>query len=138
MGRVSESKIKVRYQETDQMGVVYHANYLVWFEVGRTDYIKELGMTYADLEKRGLLLPVIEANCKYRKPAKYDEEVTILTTIQEVKGARLTFSYQAVCGVNGELLAEGSTQHVFTTQEFKPINLRTAMPDLFDMLSNGK
>jgi acyl-CoA thioester hydrolase len=134
MATVSESMIRVRYQETDQMGVVYHANYLVWFEIGRTDFIRQLGVTYAELETKGLLLPVVEANCKYRRPAKYDDDIVIRTRISELKGARLTFGYEAVRKEDQLLLAEGFTMHVFTSPEFRPVNLRGTNPEVFDLL----
>jgi acyl-CoA thioester hydrolase len=131
---MSESRIRVRYAETDQMGVVHHANYLAWFEIGRTEFIRSLGVSYADLERRGLYLPVVEANCKYKQPAKYDDEVIIQTTIGEIKGARLTFDYQVIRTEDQQILVNGFTQHVFTTPDFKPFNLRSKMPDIYDLL----
>jgi len=135
MKKVCESYVKVRYQETDQMKIVYHANYLVWFEIGRTEFIRELGMSYSELEQHGLLLPVLEANCTYRKPAKYEDELIILTSVLELKGARLTFHYQVVR--DGEILAEGFTRHAFTSPELRPVNLRSAMPDLYEKLAES-
>ena len=137
MGQMSESRIRVRYVETDQMGVVYHANYLVWFEIGRTDFIRILGVTYSELEQRGLLLPVVEANCKYKQPAKYDDELIIQTTIREMKGVRITFDYQVIRAQDGQTLVSGFTQHVFSSHDFKPFNLRSRMPDLYELLNQS-
>jgi acyl-CoA thioester hydrolase len=137
MGQMSESRIRVRYVETDQMGVVYHANYFVWFEIGRTDFIRILGVTYSELEQRGLLLPVVEANCKYKQPAKYDDELIIQTTIREMKGVRLTFDYQVIRAQDGQTLVSGFTQHVFSSPDFKPFNLRSRMPDLYELLNQS-
>ena len=134
MPRIVESKIRVRYQETDQMKVVYHANYLVWFEIGRTDFIRELGVSYSILEQMGLLLPVIDVQCKYIQSAKYEDELTVKTTVREVKGARLTFEYQVIRDKDGQLLAKGTTQHVFAAPDLKPINLRSKMPELYKMI----
>lgn len=134
MPRIVESKLRVRYQETDQMKVVYHANYLVWFEIGRTDFIRELGISYSNLEQMGLLLPVLDVQCKYIQSAKYEDELTVETTVSEVKGARLTFQYQVIRQKDGQLLAKGMTQHVFATPDLKPINLRSKMPELYRML----
>lgn len=134
MPRIVESKIRVRYQETDQMKVVYHANYLVWFEIGRTDFIRELGISYSNLEQMGLLLPVLDVQCKYIQSAKYEDELTVETTVSEVKGARLTFQYQVIRDQDGLLLAKGTTQHVFAAPDLKPINLRSKMPELYRML----
>ncbi len=137
MPKVVESMVRVRYQETDQMGVVYHANYLVWFEIGRTDWIRETGLSYSQLEQMGLLLPVLEVLCKYKQPAKYDDEVIIQTTLAEMKGVRITFQYQARRKRDGQLLAEGSSQHVFASPELRPINLKAKMPELYQLLSES-
>lgn len=106
-----ESIIKVRYAETDQMGVVYYANYYVWFEVGRTDYLAKMGYSYRMLEEEGVFLPVTESSCQYKSSARYDDLLTVKTQVTKVKGARLVFAYQVLRG--GELLAIGTTVHAF-------------------------
>ncbi len=103
--------VRVRYAETDQMGVVYHANYLVWFEVGRTDWLRLHGLTYRDLEASGTLLAVIELHCEFREPARYDDEVGIEARASLASPARLRFDYQARRVRDGVLLAEGFTVH---------------------------
>jgi acyl-CoA thioester hydrolase len=103
----------VRYAETDQMGIVYHANYLVWMEVGRVEYCRAAGFRYRDLEAEGVLLAVVEAHCRYLSPALYDEEVIVRTAIEEATQRLVRFSYRMISGEDGRLLAEGSTKHVF-------------------------
>ena len=88
--------MRVRYAETDQMGVVYHANYFVWFEVGRTDLLRQLGWTYREMERAGVRLPVIEAHCAYHRPARYDDELEIRTTGRLVSPVRMAFDYEVV------------------------------------------
>lgn len=124
--------LRVRYQETDQMGVVYHANYLNWFEVGRTEMIRELGMPYQGLETRGLLLPVIEADLKFRAPARYDDLVTIDTKIVELTSLRIRFAYEIKRGE--EMLVTGGTQHVWLNQDWKPVRIDREVPDLYALL----
>ncbi|WP_010496151.1 acyl-CoA thioesterase [Paenibacillus elgii] len=125
--------LRVRYQETDQMGVVYHANYLNWFEVGRTEMIRELGLPYQALETRGLLLPVIEADLKFRSPARYDDLVTINTKIVELTSLRIRFAYEIKRGE--ELLVTGGTQHVWLNQDWKPVRIDRDVPDLYALLA---
>jgi acyl-CoA thioester hydrolase len=132
---VSESVIRVRYQETDQMGVVYHANYLVWFEVGRTEWIRKLGYTYKDLEEKGLLLPVVDLHVRYAAPARYDDEVTVRTRITEVAGGKLTFHYEILRRDDGQLLVTGTTTHLWVNREYKRVNLKHAFPALYERLA---
>jgi len=121
---INRKEIAVRYQETDQMGVVYHANYLVWFEIGRTSFIEELGFTYPEMEDSGVLLPVIDARLTYHKPARYGDKVYVETSIRKYAGIRLTYDYE-VKSEAGDLLVSGYTEHTFTTKEtFRPIQLR--------------
>ena len=108
---VSELEIRVRYAETDQMRVAHHAGYLVWFEAGRTEYIRACGRSYAQLEEDGWLLVVIEANCRYRHPARYDDVLTLRTRVRELGPARLSFGYELVRAADGVLLADGWTVH---------------------------
>ena len=110
-------EVRVRYAETDQMGVVYYANYLVWFELGRVDVLRSLGLAYSLLESdHGCLLPVIEARCRYRSPARYDDEILIETRPAMLRGTVLKFAYRLLRkghgGEKNELLAEGETTHV--------------------------
>ncbi|WP_028548087.1 acyl-CoA thioesterase [Paenibacillus sp. UNC451MF] len=127
-----EHAIRVRYQETDQMGVVYHANYLNWFEIGRTELIRALGMPYHKIEEQGLLLPVIDAELKFRLPAKYDDLITIRTRIEEYTHLRMQFISEIRRGE--ELLVSGGTRHVWVNKEWKPTRIDKAAPELYALL----
>ena len=107
-----QTQIRVRYGETDQMGVVYHANYASYFEVGRTEWLREYGITYKSMEETGVMLPVISLEIKYKNSAKYDDLLTIKTSIKKLPSARIEFDYELV-NESGDLLATGSTDLVF-------------------------
>jgi len=115
---VSESRVRVRYAETDQMGVVYHSNYLIWFEVGRVDLLRQLGFTYREMESEdGCFIAVVEARCRYKAPAKYDDEVIIRTHLKNVRESLVQFGYEAVRASDNMLLAEGETTHIVTDSQ---------------------
>jgi acyl-CoA thioester hydrolase len=105
-----DHRLRVRYGETDQMGVVYHANYLVYMEEGRTILMRSLGVPYSELEQRGYALVVRKASLRFRQPARYDEELTVQTRVERVGGASITFEYVVLRSADGERLAEGSTE----------------------------
>jgi acyl-CoA thioester hydrolase len=123
--------LRVRYAETDRMGVVYYANYLVWFEVARTDLLRSLGWTYREMEDSGVLLPVIEAQCEYRRPARYDDEVEIHTTGALVSPVRLTFQYRIHLKGQGEVAASGRTAHAATRPDGRPCRLPARIREVF-------
>ncbi len=129
MGEWFETRIRVRYQETDQMGVVYHSNYFIWFEIARTELIRSIGITYNDIEKSGLLLPVIDVSCQYKIPAKYDEELLIRVLVSKYTGLRIDFIYEVVRLFDQELLASGFTKHVFIDYDYKPRRLDRVIPE---------
>lgn len=118
---VHETEIRVRYQETDNMGVVYYGNYFTWFEVARTEYFRSLGLVYRDLETKGCYLMVAGASCRYKSPAKYDDIVTIKSSIPEIKNSSLKFEYKLFVG--GRLVATGDSVHVFTNRSGKPVRM---------------
>jgi len=119
-----ETSLRVRYAETDQMGIVYHANYLVWMEIGRVEYCRAAGIVYRDMERDdGILLTVVEANCRYVSPAFYDQEVKIRTWVAEAHARMLRFGYEMVEAATGRRLATGETKHIFCNRERKPIKL---------------
>ncbi|MGI6601449.1 MAG: acyl-CoA thioesterase [Dethiobacteria bacterium] len=132
---INKTDIRVRYKDTDAMGIVYYANYLVWFEVGRTEWIRSLGLSYRDLEKGGLFLPVIKASCDYKAPAHYDDELTVITWLESIRPVRLTFSYEIRRA--GQLIAHGSTEHAFVNEEGRPVVLRKKNPFLWRKLSRA-
>ncbi|MGD0802157.1 MAG: thioesterase family protein [Terracidiphilus sp.] len=122
------TQIRVRYAETDQMGVVYYANYLVWFEVGRVELLRSLGFSYRQLEaEHGCILPVIEARCRYRASARYDDEILIETRPAMLRGSVLKFAYRILRkgadGAEATLLAEGETVHVVCDSQMNKIPL---------------
>lgn len=129
------SEIRVRYAETDQMGVVYHGNYFTWFEIGRTSLLRELGYSYKEMEQKDLMLPVVNVTCDYKESAKYDDEIQIKTTIKELKGVRITYQYYLYRKADLRLLAKGTTTHAFVDKGFKPINLKKHHPQIYDALS---
>jgi acyl-CoA thioester hydrolase len=121
---IVETKLRVRYAETDQMGIVYHANYLIWMEVGRVEYCRAAGIVYRDMERaEGILLAVVEASCRYISPALYDEEVTVRTWIAEANPRMLRFGYEMIEAGAGRRLATGETKHIFCNRDHKPLKL---------------
>lgn len=142
-------RLRVRYQETDQMGVVYHGNYANWFEIGRTELIRYGGMPYRTVEEQKLLLPVVELNCTFKQPAKYDDEVIVCTMIAQFTHIRLSFRSQVrriAEGASlppiwrgaeppGELLVEGGTRHVWVNEAFKPARIDKQAPELYRLLA---
>jgi acyl-CoA thioester hydrolase len=129
--RQSLSRIRVRYAETDQMGVVYYANYLVWFEVGRTDLLRESGWNYREMETDGFSLPVIETRCVYHAPAKYDDEIEVRTTGAMLSPVRVQFTYQVVRASDAATLATGITIHATLGRAGKPCRLPPRVRTLF-------
>jgi acyl-CoA thioester hydrolase len=115
----SLAQVTVRYAETDMMGVVYHANFLPWFEIGRTTLLKEMGMSYRDLEAAGYRLPVIEVRAKYLRPAFYDDLLTVITTLPDPPVLRIRLEYEVKRG--DEVIATGGTVHAFVNREGQPV-----------------
>lgn len=129
------TEITVRYAETDCMGVVHHAVYPVWFEVARTDYIKAAGMSYADMEKAGVMLPVTGISCRYRLPARYDDTLLIEARISRLTPARIEFEYTVTKKGEADVLATGTSSHGFVdSRTFKPLNFKKEMPDFFAVM----
>jgi acyl-CoA thioester hydrolase len=123
MKTTAETRIRVRYAETDQMGVVYYANYLVWMEVARVELCKACGFNYRDMEQDGILLAVAEANCRYASPARFDDEVVIKSWIEQAGRRMATFRYEMCGGADGRKIATGFTRHIFLTRDFRPARL---------------
>jgi acyl-CoA thioester hydrolase len=129
---VRRATVRVRYAETDKMGVVYYANYLVWFEVGRTDWLRQAGWTYRDMEASGVSLPVIEAHCEYRQPARYDDEIGIDSRAVPLSPVRLRFEYRLIRLTDGTLLAEGYTVHAAVDEAGRPCRLPEPVRSLLE------
>jgi acyl-CoA thioester hydrolase len=127
----SVSKVRVRYAETDKMGVVYYANYLVWFEVGRADLLRSLGWTYREMELAGVSLPVIEAHCVYQRPARYDDEIEIRTTGRLLSPVRMEFDYDVIRIQDGTVAATGKTTHAALDASGRPCRLPERVREVF-------
>lgn len=135
---IAKSNIEVRYAETDQMGVVYHANYLIWMEIGRTQLIKDLGFTYASMEQQGILSPVIDIGVSYKKPLRYGETATVYTWIEEYDGIRVTYGYE-IKTPNNELAIKGFSKHVCVKKEsFRPIQIKKYFPNWHEAYEKAK
>ncbi len=134
---INETKIVPRYSETDQMGVIYHSNYFVWFEVGRTDYLKESTISYKEMEEVGIILPVIEVNCKYKTSAKYADNLIVKTTIAELSPTRIKFFYEIIREEDNKLIADGFTEHAFVNKiKGRPANLKKTHEVIYQELQN--
>lgn len=157
MGKWHIQPLRVRYQETDAMGVVYHANYLTWFEIGRTELIRSLGYPYGRVEAEGLMLPLTDLDSSFRMPARYDDAVVICTCVESYTPMRLAFRYEIRRlasepdmplpapsigieasrdgeGLPGELLATGGTRHVWVDRSFRPVRLDRRLPELYEII----
>jgi acyl-CoA thioester hydrolase len=120
----SETRVRVRYVETDQMGVVYHSNYLIWFEVGRVEFIRQLGLNYRQMEEEdGCGISVVDAHVRFRAPARYDDELVIETRLLAARGAVIKFGYSILRETDGVLLCEGETVHVCVGKNMKKRSL---------------
>lgn len=130
------TRLRVRYAETDQMGVAHHANYFSWFEMARTDLMRQRGLAYRDLEAGGIRLPVIEAWCRYRAPARYDDELEVEVWAEDLRPTRLTFGYRVwPAGARGGApVAEGRTVHAFADVRGRPVRLERVRPDAWSQL----
>jgi acyl-CoA thioester hydrolase len=133
-----QAQFRVLYGDTDAMGQAYYGNYLKWFEVGRAEWLRSRGMSYRELENEGVFLPVIEAHCKYYKPAYYDDILTIATTFQFAGPARLRFSYEIKRDGDDEVLAGGYTVHVCMNRDRKVLKPPRYLKELLGYPSNEK
>jgi acyl-CoA thioester hydrolase len=132
MTPATETRLRARYAETDNMGVVYYSNYYVWMEVGRVDLCKACGFNYRDMEiEDGIFLAVAESNCRYRFPARFDDEVIVRTRIAAANPRVVTFSYEMRLAENDRVLATGETRHVFVSREMRPVRLPLKYHALF-------
>ena len=118
-----KTELRVRYEETDQMGVVYYSNYLVWFEVGRAEFIRSLGTSYKEFERHGVHIVVAEAYCKYQFPARYDDVIIIRANLSEIRSRSMKYTYKVLRKADRKLLASGYTTHVFVDKNGKPMKI---------------
>jgi acyl-CoA thioester hydrolase len=120
-GAVNETRIRVRYAETDQMGVVYHSNHFIWFEVGRVELLRQLGFSYKEMEREDdCFIAVVDARCRYKAPVHYDDEVVVRTLLKNVREKMIHFGYELVRAETGEPLAEGETTHIVANSQMQP------------------
>lgn len=131
----TETRFTARYSETDQMGIVHHSNYTVWFEAGRTEFLKNAGVSNSSIEAKGILLPLYEMNCKYKSPAIYEDEILVITGLKSISRVRICFSYQVFNAETNQLLAVGETKHAWTDKLLKPVNAERAIPEVYSVLS---
>jgi acyl-CoA thioester hydrolase len=126
-----ETRLRVRYAETDQMGVVYHSNFVVWFEVGRVELLRQLGFRYRDMERNDdCHIAVVDVRCRYKAPARYDDEIIIRTELKNVRESMLHFGYAILRSDDGTLLAEGETTHIVVNRNFE----RTILPEKYQQI----
>jgi acyl-CoA thioester hydrolase len=136
--QVTITPLRVRYAETDQMGIVYYANYFVWFEIGRTDFCRELGFRYKEMEEHdGLYITVAETRCRYKAPARYDDELIVRTRLAACRKRVLVFEYEIERPLDQTLVAEGETVHVVTDRQGRPRTLPAKYLELFAAQATG-
>ena len=124
----TETRFRVRYAETDQMGVVYYSNYLVWMEIGRVEWCRQRGSSYREMERdSGILLAVAECTCRYHAPARYDDEIVVKTWIEKAHSRLITFGYEMRLAADGTMLASGTTRHLILNRQFQ----RTRLPERY-------
>jgi acyl-CoA thioester hydrolase len=131
----ADTRVRVRYAETDQMGIVYHANYLVWFEVGRVEMMRQVGLEYREMEREeGAMIAVVEAKARYKAPARYDDELIIRTRVAGLRGPILRYKYEVIRVSDELLLAEGETVHIVVDREMKRRNMPERYVEQFGAL----
>lgn len=135
---MSMTNIRVRYAETDAMGIVHHANYYLYFEVAREDLIKEIGISYKEIEEMGIMMPLVETECKYIEAAKYDNELIIQAKIIELTAVKVRIEYNVIKKENNKVIAKGSTLQTFVNRsDFKIVNMKRFNNDLWKKLSES-
>lgn len=135
----SYSKITARYAETDMMGIIHHSVYPIWFEVARTEYIKNFGISYKELEEKGIMMPLIGLEVKFIIPIYYDDDVLVEAFNKKISPAKMIFGYNVLKSGDKSLLASGTTTHGFVdSKTFKPVNFKKNMPELFDSLKKSE
>ena len=135
MSYTSETRLVVRYAETDMMGIVHHSRYYPWFEQARTDFVKKIGYSYSELEKMGFLLPLTETQCKYLYGLKYEDEVLIKCRLDKLTVARMEFVYEVYRLPDMTKMSEGRTKHGVVDKELRPINAKKTFPELWDKMA---
>lgn len=133
----AETRLRVRYAETDQMGIAHHASYAVWFEAARTEFLRRAGMPYSEVERRGVRMPLYSLTTRFLAPARFEDELSVVTRIERLTRVRLVLGYEVYRARDGALLATGETCHAFTDKELRPVDLRKTAPDLYALLEES-
>lgn len=133
---INETNVVVRYAETDKMGIVHHSNYYIYFEEARTQFVKKIGISYSQMEKNGIMFPLVESNCRYIQGAKYEDELIIKTWIKELTPVKAEFNYSVIRENDQKEIAKGRTLHTFVNNNFKIINLKKKHTELFEKLQS--
>ena len=131
---ISKSIVKVRYAETDKMGIVHHSVYPIWFELARTELSEQVGFPYSKMEEVGIMLPLVELNCKYYQPAHYGDELIVTATVSKLTPARIVFSYEVYRNENEKPLCVGYTVHAIVNSDMKPINTKKHFPEVYSAM----
>lgn len=134
---ITKTKIVVRYAETDQMQIAHHSNYAIWYEAGRTDLIKAAGMTYSDMEKNGVIVPLISLECNYIQAAFYEDELYVESRLTKVTNTKLEFEYRVIRESDGALISTGRTVHGMVNPDLTPIRMKKEKPEILAMLKAG-
>lgn len=134
---ISQSNITVRYAETDQMGITHHSVYPIWYEVARTEFIKKVGMTYSEMEKLGILLPLVNLNCHYSGATYYEDELIVEASIKTLTPIKIEFSYQVYRKGEEKPVNAGSTLHAWVDKNMKIINLKKHHPDIYHLVEGA-
>lgn len=134
---MSEIEFITRYGETDQMGIIHHSSFPLWFEAGRTDFFKKLGIPYSKIEEGGILLPLVGLKCSFKSPARYEDEIIVRTRPLNISCVRLSFCYEVFKKDGMVLIATGETSHGWTDKTLKPVNIQKKLPSLFFHLNEA-
>lgn len=133
----TETKITVRYAETDQMGIVHHSNYAVWYEAARTDFIKKMGMSYSKLEQLGIIMPLVSLECNYHGPAFYEDELTVTAELVKATGVKVEFAYAVYSDRQEKPINTGKTVLGIVDRDRKPFHLKKKFPDIYQMFQDA-
>jgi len=128
---ITRTSFSVRYSEIDKMGIVHHANYPKWFEIGRRDYLHKAGIPNSSINRQGFYLPLSEMECKFKSPAKYGDEIIVITGVTFVSCVKIKFEYKVLNKISGKPLAVGKTVHAWTDRAIKPLNIEKAAPQIY-------
>lgn len=135
----SNTNIKVRYAETDKMGIVYHSNYYIYFEVAREDFIEKTGIKYKNIEDMGIMMPIVETRCKYHDAARYADELVIETSLKELSPIKVVLRYNVIRKADDKIIAEGETTQTFVNKDtFKIVNLKKKYTEIWDKMCDLK